>query len=203
MENEQLNSEIPQYSVSVWEVIFIVIGAIALFGAACIGLGLKVLANAYNPTKAEAIAKSLIDYQIPGGSQGVFGINIGSAKLAWVRSATNPPDVILFVGKTPLNKETNENDSNQGLENPPSDNVNEEFKATASRTENKVFCGKTVPVTIEEGQRTLGNPPSSVPAIRYTARTTEGNVERIVILIANGETAQAKAVSVFNSLRCR
>ncbi len=203
MENEQLNSEIPQYSVSVWEVILIVMGAIALFGAAFIGLGLKVLANAYNPTKAEAIAKSLIAYQIPGGSQGVFGINIGSAKLAWVRSVTNPPDVILFVGKTPINKETNEYDSNQGLENPPSDNANEEFKATASRTENKVFCGQTVPITIEEGEQTLSNQPSPVPAIRYTARTTEDNVERIVILITNGENAQAKAVSVFNSLRCR
>ncbi|HEY9674624.1 MAG TPA: hypothetical protein V6D11_24510 [Waterburya sp.] len=202
MENEQLNSEIPQYSVSVWEVILIVMGAIALFGAAFIGLGLKVLANAYNPTKAEAIAKSLIDYQIPGGSQGIFGINIGSAKLAWVRSTTNPPDVILFVGKTPINKETNENDSSQGLENPPSDNVNEEFTVTASRTENNLFCGKSVPITIEQGQQTLSNPPSSVPAIRYTARTREGNVEQIVILIANGENAQAKAVSVFNSLRC-
>lgn len=205
MDERQLNSEIPQYPVRVWEAILIVIGAIALIGAGLSGLALKASTNALDPKRAEAIAKSLIDYKIPGGSQGIFGINIGSAKLAWVRSSTTPPDVILFVSKTPINKDSDENELDRSFENSPStsDNADQRFAVTTSRTENQVFCGKTVPVTIDEGQQTFSDRPSPLPAIRYTATITEDNIQRIVILIANGENAQEKATTIFNSLRCK
>jgi hypothetical protein len=203
MNNQELSSEITQYPVKVWEVILIVIGAIALISAGLLGLGLKVLSNAYNPNRAEAIAQSLSDYKIPGGSQGIFGINIGSAKLAWVRSSSNPPDVVLFVGKTPINKEADKSEVNQEFEKPPSDNADEKFTVTASRTENKTFCGKSVPIKIEEGQQTFSNQPSPLPGIRYTVNITEDNIERIVILTTNGINAKEKADSVFNSLRCK
>ncbi|HEY9636208.1 MAG TPA: hypothetical protein V6D14_22570 [Coleofasciculaceae cyanobacterium] len=203
MDNQQLNNAIPQYSVRIWEVILIVMGAIALVGVGIIGLLTKASTNALDPARAEAIAKSLIDYNIPGGSQGVFGINIGSAKLAWVRSTSEPPDVILFVGKTPITKETDKDQLNKGFENTPSNNIDQEFTVTASRVENKQFCGKTIPVTVEEGTQAFSNQPSSVPAIRYTASTTEENIERRVILIANGNNAPQKANTVFRSLRCK
>ncbi len=118
MNDQSSTSEIPQYSVSVWEVILIAIGALILIGLGLFGLGVKVLNNAFNPLRAEKIAHSLIEYKIPGGSQGVFGINIGVAKLAWVRSTTNPPDVVLFVGKTPVNREANKTDLLDLSENP-------------------------------------------------------------------------------------
>ena len=205
MNNQQLNREIIQYRVSVWEGILIVIGAIALLSAGIMGLAIKASTNALNPKRAEAIAKSLIDYKIPGGSEGVFGINIGSAKFAWVRSSTNPPDVSLFVGKTPLNKETNQTDNseNQDFDKPATDEVNKDFSVTNSRKENKTFCGNIVPITIEEGQQTFSEQPSPVPAIRYIASTTEDNIERIVILTTNGRNAKEKAATVFNSLRCK
>jgi hypothetical protein len=203
MNNQQLNSEITQYPVRVWEVILILMGAIALIGAGLLGLGIKVLSNAYDPARAEAIAKSLIDYKITDGAQGVFGINIGSAKFAWVRSSNNPPDVVLFVAKTPINKETDQNELNRGFENPPSENLAQDFTVNTSRIENKAFCGKSVPITIEEGQQTFIDQPSPLPGIRYTARLTEDNVERIVILTTTGENAQQKAVTVFNSLQCK
>jgi hypothetical protein len=200
--SSQFNNEITQYPVRVWEMILIVMGAIALIGAAVVGLGIKVLNNAYSPIRAEAIAKSLIDYRIPGGSQGVFGINIGSAKLAWVQSNTNPPDVILFVGRAPVNKETDQSQANRGFDQPPTSTAEEQFTVTNSRVENRYFCGSTVPVTIETGQQTLTDNSSTIPAIRYTVRTTENNFERIVVLVANGNNASEKADNVFNSLRC-
>ena len=201
MNNQELNSEIPQYRVRVVEVILIVMGAFALIGASMVGLGIKALNNAFNPARAEAIAKSIVDYQIPGGSKGSFGVNIGSAKIAWVQSVKSPPDVFLLVGKVPLNKETDREELNKGDE-PSSDNSDEELSVTSSYLENKVFCGKTIPVTIKEGEQTLTNYPSPLPAIRYIVSQTEADTQRIVILTANGTNAKEKAVAVFNSLRC-
>ncbi len=205
MNEQQLNNETTQYPVRVWEVILIVMGAIALIGAGLIGLAMEASTNALDPKRAEAIAKSLIDYKIPSGSQGVFGINIGSAKLAWVRSSTNPPDVLLFVGKTPIAKETDKNTFSQDFEDTASssNNVDQQFTVTAYSTENKEFCSKIVPDKVEEGQQTYSNQPSPVPAIRYTASLAEGNSQRVVILIANGGNAREKATAIFNSLYCK
>lgn len=203
MDNQQLNDELTQYPVRVWEVILIVMGAITLIGAGLVGLVIKASTNALDPARAEAIAKSLINYKIPGGSQGIFGINIGSAKLAWVRSSTNPADVVLFIGKTPINKDTDDNDPSDGFEGTPSNSADENFSITASHIENKELCGKTVPVTIEQGQQTLTNHPSPMPAIRYIASITENDIKRVVILTTNGENASSKAATVFNSLRCK
>ncbi|MGE5656244.1 MAG: hypothetical protein ACM37W_06470 [Actinomycetota bacterium] len=201
MTHQPLNNEIPTYRVSFWELSFIVMGALSLISASVVGIGIKALNNAFNPARAEAIAKSIFDYQIPGGSKGSFGVNIGSVKLARVQSAKNPPDIFLLVGKLPLNKETDREELNKGDE-PPPDTSDEEFNVTASRIENKVFCGKTVPVTIKEGKQSLSNLPSPLPAIRYIVSLTETDAERVVILTTNGTNAQEKAVAVFNSLRC-
>jgi len=203
MSDQSSTNEIPQYSVSVWEVVLIAIGALILIGLGLFGLGIKVLNNAFNPLRAEKIAHSLIDYKIPGGSQGVFGINIGVAKLAWVRSTTNPPDVVLFVGKTPLNREANKTDLLDLSENPPSEDANQDFIATASTTESKIFCGKPLPVTVEEGQQSFGDLLEPLPAIRYIANTEQDNVEQVVVVTANGKTAKMRADQVFKSLRCK
>lgn len=206
MTSSPSNKEIPQYSVSVWEMLLIMVGAIALTTVGLAGLGLKVLNNAFDPVRAEAIALSLVDYKIPGGSQGIFGINIGSAKLAWVRSTTTPPDVILFVGKTPVTKESDQDAQQQlrqDFENPPSDEVNQEFVVTESHSENRLLCGSTVPVTIEKGEQIFGELSAPVPAVRYIASTTEGTVERLVILTTNGKNAEAKADKIFSSIECK
>jgi hypothetical protein len=205
MLDKPANNEISNYSVSVWEGILIAIGAIALTGVGLAGLGFKVLNNAFDPTRAEAIAHSLIDYRIPGGSRGVFGINIGSAKFAWVHSTTTPPDVILFVGRTPINKdvEANRRDLMQDFETPPTDDANQVFTETTSRVEDRKLCDSPVQVTISEGQQSFGSSLSSLPAVRYTVSLTQENVEQLVIVTANGSQAAEKAETVFQSLQCR
>ena len=202
---ESSSNLIPRYPVRLFEVIVITVGAIVVVGVGIVGLGIKILDNAFNPRRAEAIAKSLIDYTIPGESQGVFGINIGSAKFAWIRSVTAPPDVILFIGESPVNQETDDAESSeldQEFQRFPSDSVAQEFVATTSRTETKTFCGKPVLVTIQEGQQTFSYTLPQ-PAVQYTARVMEGGVERVAILTTSGRDAQAKAIAIFNSFRCR
>lgn len=208
MNNQQADNPddlVPRYPVRLFEVIVITLGAIAIVGIGITGLGIKILDNAFNPRRAEAIAKSLINYTIPGRSQGVFGINIGSAKFAWIRSVADPPDVILFIGESPANQEGDDAESNeldQEFKRFPSEAVAQEFVATTSRTETKTFCGKTVPVTIQEGQQTFGD-AAPQPAIQYIARVTESGIERVAILITSGRDAQAKAIAIFNSFRCQ
>lgn len=202
MDNPQVDREIPRYPVRIWEVILIVMGTIALISAACFGLGIKVLNNAFNSGRAEAIAKSLLDYKIPGGSQGIFGLNIGSVTVASVYSATTPPDVVLVVGEIPVTRET-DRESAQDFEVTPSDNAEGNFTVIASHKENKTFCGKTVPVLVEKGKQTFNNQPSPLPAIRYSVRTVVEDVELVVILTTSGDEAKEKIVTVFNSLRCK
>jgi len=197
---------IPPYPVRVWEVILIVLGAIALISLGMVGLGIKLLNHAFEPWRAELIARSLMDYTIPGGSQGVFGVNLGGVKLASVRSVTEPPDIILLVGKTPITKDAGEaelREAGDDLPPTPTNAPDDGFVPSTSRTETKSFCGKSTPVAIETGQQTLGNQPLPLSAIRYTVKLTEENTERLVVLTVNGANAEKKATVVFNSLKCK
>ena len=202
---DNADSSIPHYPVRLLEAVLITLGAIAIVGTGLVGLGIKILDNAFDPKRSEAIARSLIAYTIPSESQGVFGINIGGAKIAWVRSVSDPPDVLLFIGEIPLNKEADEADRealDQEFTSFPSDTTAQEFVATAARTETKLFCGKPIPVTIEQGQQMFSTtPPRS--AMRYTARVAENDIERVAILTTTGSDAQAKAIAIFNSFHCQ
>ena len=108
----------PQYPVSLWEGIGIAVGAVLLVAVGLAGLGIKALNNAFNPQRAEAIARSVITYQIPGGTEGLFGANLGGAKVAVVGSNAPPkgisevapplPAIELLVARIPASQETEE-----------------------------------------------------------------------------------------------
>jgi hypothetical protein len=223
----QTNQSFIQYPVKIWEVIAIASGAILLVMTGLAGLGFKMVRNAFTPQRAEAIAKNLMQYTIPGGSQGAFGINLGGATIAVVTSHKSlnssskaspysgnaPPIVELIVAKTPLDRENDATDEN-GLPqnfNPAisfsglsfsyqSDNG---FQATDSHVENKQFCGATVPVTIQTGQQTFTDKTISVPAIKYSLRLKKENHQRLVVVTVIGEQAEKNAATVFKSLKCK
>jgi len=110
----------PQYPVTIWEAIAIVIGAVLLVSMGLIGLMYKFFSNAADPQRASQIASSLMDYQLPENAQGVFGANLGGAKVAIVSSSsflkdpatlteadlTNLSGVELFIARVPLDVET-------------------------------------------------------------------------------------------------
>jgi hypothetical protein len=150
---EPNENQIPDYPVRLGEFIGITLGAVAIIGAGFFGLGLRLLNNAFNPDRAEAIAKTIVDYQIPGGSHGVFGLSIGGAKLAQVHSiATSPnaPAISLFVSKTLVARETEQFSPNGAT----SDGADQQFTVKNSQVETKPFCGKPTPVTVETGEQT-------------------------------------------------
>lgn len=214
---------ITQYPVSIWEGIAIASGAVLLVIAGVAGLGYKMVRNAFAPHRAEAIAHNLMEFKIPGGSQGAFGLTLGGATIAVVTSKDSlnnqtkaipyssnlPPVIELIIAKTPPDRESNDNPpqdynpafSFSGLSfSYQSDNG---FQATSSHLENKPFCGETVPVTIQEGQQTFANQPNSVPAIKYSVRRSFVNHQRLVVVTAIGDQAEEKAATVFNSLKCK
>ena len=216
----------PQYRVSVWEAIAITTGAVLLVVIGLAGLGVKALGNAFDPRRAEAIARSVATYSLPGGSKGLFSANFGGGKLAVVTSdvvteipantlppgTTPPAQVELFLAQIPVTEAANEPQSDEATANVQNElflsgfsfsyQAPEAFQVNASHTENKSFCGAIVPVTIQEGILTPGAGVPSIPAVRYQAEAKLSEDTRVAIVSAVGVDAQTNAASVFSSLQC-
>jgi len=216
--NSPPSNPTPQYSVSIWEAIAIFAGAIFLIGVGVAGLGLKTLNNAFNPKRAEAIAQSLIEYNIPGGSEGTFGTNLGGAKVAVVASTHKlpgfqpqvlpPSEIELFIARIPINEVTAV-DADEEFNNEffPgfsfSSQVEAAFKPVTSRTENQEFCGVPTQVIIQEGSLVLSEQTPPIPAVQYQARVIKNAERNVAVLSAAGQNAKANAALVFRSLKCK
>lgn len=211
-----------EHSVSIWEGIAITGGAVLIVAAGLIGLGVKALGNAFDAGQAEAIAQSLMKYEIPGGSQGFFGTNIGGGKMAVVASRDTlpaPPGVAptpvveLFLAQMPLPAVT-EVETESGIKaSPVADNElfsgfsfsysdPAAFQVQTERTEQKLLCESFVPVTIEQGLLTLQLEAPPVPAVRYEVKRPSETESNLVVISAVGPTAAPKADQVFTSLAC-
>ncbi len=195
------NNPIPDYSVGFWEIVLIMMAALGLVSTAMIGLGSKVIKNMFTPVRAEAIARSLFDYKIPGDSQGIVGVNFGSKKIAIINSRKIPPDITLFISKVPT--EQIKDEESLKLDIALQEIYQGNFIPTSVKVENQELCGKSVPVSIQAGKHILGEQSTPLDGIRYMAKITDNGIERNVNIIANGKNAQEKAAKVFNSLECK
>jgi len=201
IKEEKVSSKTSEYPVGLWEIIFIIMGALGLVGTAMIGLGSKVIKNMFTPTRVEAIARSLFDYQIPGDSQGIVGVNFGSKKIAIINSRKTPAEISLFMSKAPT--EQIKDEESLKLDITLQEIYQGSFIPTSEKVENQELCGKLVPVSIQAGKHILGEQSLQLDAIRYMAKITDNGIERSVNIIANGKNAQDKAAKVFKSLECK
>lgn len=215
----------PEYSVSIWEGLAIAVGAVMIAAVGTAGLFVRFFSNAVDPQRATVIAQSLMEYTIPGGAQGVFGTNIGGAKVAIVsspsfpRDFTNPPTdlnrvsgVELFVARVPLDIESPTRqagaDSDDATAMPSPDftlsyRSGEDFKPLTSRTEAKPFCDTNTLVLIQEGELTLSPELAPVYAVKYDAIVALADGKRMATVLAIGQDAKQQAATVFSSLRCQ
>lgn len=182
--------------------VMIIGGAIVLVTTGIIGLGIKAYNNALDPERAEAVAKSIIDYRIPGGSQGKLGIKFAGIKLAIVHSKTSPPDVEIFVMQTPLNRDTQNQENIERLRT-PLEPTPTQFEVSSSHIQSLKFCNQTLSVTIDEGNYTLEDQTSNIPAVQYSASTIINNERLMVEVQALGKNAKQKALAVFKSIKCK
>ncbi len=79
----------------------------------------------------------------------------------------------------------------------------EQFKAIATRMENKSFCGIPVTVTVQEGELSWQGATLTMSAVRYRASVVFKNGERLVQLTTSGNQAYQRAATIFDSLRCQ
>ncbi|NJO43432.1 MAG: hypothetical protein HC769_26460 [Cyanobacteria bacterium CRU_2_1] len=209
-------------SVSIWEGIAITAGAVMLVAIGLAGLAIKALNNAFDPRRAEAIASSIIEYEIPGGSMGMFGANVGGAKVAVIASS-NPPDGIpktladgqipppaieLLVARIPVSQETGEIEPQSSAANEFfagfsfSYQTEGAFQIMNTRVENKEFCGTVAPVTIQKGILTLPDQTTRLAAVKYDVQVIREADSYVAILSTVGDRAEADANQVFESLEC-
>ncbi|MDF5712907.1 MAG: hypothetical protein PUP93_03230 [Rhizonema sp. NSF051] len=207
-----LNSQ-NQYSVSVWEGVGITAATIGLIVFALIGLSLKTLRNASDPQRAKTIANSLIDGTIPGNLKYEFGLNFASLKIAIITGLPPgsdsinddiSPEVSLIVAKA------HERQLEEQQESPISSiaalvsyYIARDIQVSASHTENKPFCGKVVPVTIQQGILVWSDKKPSVSSIRYDASVSLERSRFSIALLTTGQNAQKQAETIFNSLKCK
>lgn len=200
---DDLETKLPkEYNNSLAELMLIIGIAGVLFSAALLNIGIHAARNALNHEKAEAIAKSMMKYNINGGSTARFGLNIGAIRMALVTSTNTPPTVGLVVARIPVNPETNRNKIKQDFTGWYKNWIEKRIEFTSSYTETKTLCGTEVPVTIQEGELFLENQTSAIPITQYIANVTFPDSERVVVLFTNGQKAKENAISVFNSLQC-
>ncbi|MBD2578416.1 hypothetical protein [Oscillatoria sp. FACHB-1406] len=216
------SEKIEQFKPTVWEGVAIAAGAVLIVTTALAGLWLKAFNNSFDPERAEAIAKSLITYDIPGGSRGVIGVNIGGSKTAFVTSKAIPPElkdltqleasnraeVQLWLARVPVRKETDAEDAPERADKSLalSSGAQNGFQVTARRTEQQYFCGHLVLVRIASGQMNFTDRGVSVPALLYDASVTIDSLTRNqyqVSLLVLGRDRETKARKVFNSLECK
>ncbi|MBW4442916.1 MAG: hypothetical protein KME10_17090 [Plectolyngbya sp. WJT66-NPBG17] len=201
----ELPSRIPQYKVSVWETVAVVLGAIATLGVGLTGLAMKFLSNAATPQRAEAISSNIMSYKLPGDSQGLLGVNIAGAKVALVASEGDEPDIQLLMARVPVDQESGQRRIDRILDSIALGADEEELKIESVRAENRNLCGQMTGVTVREGLLKYPDSPEKATVI-YRAGVVLGNSRYVVNLLANDENidaARKKAIGVFNSLQCR
>ncbi|MBN8560602.1 MAG: hypothetical protein J0L70_08780 [Leptolyngbya sp. UWPOB_LEPTO1] len=201
----EVPSRIPQYKVSIWETVAIVLGAIATLGVGLTGLALKFLSNAATPQRAEAIASNIMGYSLPGASQGLLGVNLAGAKVALIASEGDEPDIQLLVARVPIEQESGRKQVDRILDSIALGADEEELKIKSVRVENKNLCGTSTSVVIREGQLKYPDSPEQATVI-YRASVNLEDSRYVVNLLTNGQdlkTAAEKASTVFDSLQCK
>jgi hypothetical protein len=199
---KELPSKIPQYKVSFWETSAILLGAIALTGIGLTGLGMKYLRNAATPQRAEAIAKNIMKYSLPEGSQSLLGLNIAGAKVALIASETEEPEIQLLVARIPVDQEAKRRQIERFLDGIALGADEKEFKVSETQTENRQLCGADIPVTVRTGQLKIPGSESK-PAVTYQAKVSWGDSRYVVNLLTSGDKSEQTATTVFNSLQCQ
>ena len=213
----------PEYTVTIWETIAITVGAGVLVAIGLAGLGFKALNNAFSPGRAEAIARSIMTYEIPNESEGLFGANVGGARVAVVASTTLPkglpdspalnsspipPAIELLVARIPVSQETEEFGSSAAATTEFfsgfsfSYQVEGAFAENEARIEYREFCGAVTPIAIQEGTLTLPDQRTRLPAVKYKINVDRDTDNYIANLTTVGQDAEQDAEAVFKSLRC-
>ena len=204
MANPELIPTEPKKSGNIWKWLGCGCGGTLLLGIGLIGgliyYGLSKLNVSFDSQKAETVAKSIVDYKIPGGSRGFVSAKIQEIELAGVTSAENFGDVLLVVARFPKGTASIE-DVKKAIQQSMTNQNSGQFEVKSEHQETEKLCGQDVSVTISTGESTSGS--NSVPTLNYQAAVTSGDKVLYIDLKTEGKEAKTNATEIFNSLQCK
>jgi hypothetical protein len=195
----------PQKSVNVFK--WIGIGCGSLFLLILIGtIGLAFFVQRFmqmslNPQETEQKAQSIMDYDIPGGSQGLMSMEFNGMTIAGVGSANNSGEVMLMLGKVPSNTNESQEAFQKSLQESFESQTGQNISVMSSRVETKQLCGQAVSVTVIEGEQSTLNTTNRTLTYQTAVQHNQNLI--LVNLMTTGDNAKAIADQVFNSLNCQ
>jgi len=154
-----------------------------------------------DPEKIEPVARSIFSFNIPGGSRGVFAMDMQGSKTAMMQSKKKPPDSFLVLASFP--REVAEDAKGQFEKSVLRKFTNDsETSITYSKIIQDKLCGKNVSVKMQRGYMRRGKKVDRDPMTSFqTAVTNQGKL-KFVLVIAAGKNSDARARGIYKSLRC-
>lgn len=194
-------------SSSFWKWLLIGCGGLLFVGIlVCVGLffaGKAILSDRFTtePNKVETLARSLMEYDMEGGSKGVFSMDLGF-KLAMVTSGDHPPQSFLMLAEFPKSwvkgKKDLESEIRIQLEK-QAQQQKHGFRFDTIRKEEMTLCGQQVNVQICEG--TINEKGDERPCLVYLTTLPRPGSVLAVMAAGAGADREAKARALFESLR--
>jgi hypothetical protein len=201
MEANKSNLSTSDYRVNLWEWLGVTLGGLGLIGVALLGLGRQFWRNMQDSARAELIAQQIVQYEIPGGSQGVISLRIGAEAFALVTSRQSPPQIMLLVTQSPLKQGEEQESFVDELDLQGA--VMGAWQTVRVTQQEQVVCGQRRPVLVRTGDYWVQGQSTAQPAMEYVVQQVVNQTERKVQLVTTGPDAAAQAQQVLQSLRCR
>lgn len=187
--------------VHILEMTAISLGAIALIGAAVLGLVNKLTTNMHQPKRAEKIAKHLINYQFPDKSLGQMGLSIGAESFAVVIDRAEEPSLMLFVQASPV--DWVERTSTLVREYALGAGSRGRWDSVTDENRSFRYCNQTVNLEISRGFWAIDEKTPALNAIEYTLDVTVNDYDQTIRILATGLNAETRAKQLLDSIQCR
>jgi hypothetical protein len=196
-------SDIPNDRIKKREVLLVGLGAGLIVTFALYELANQFFGKIKNPKQAESIVDQVVQYAMPGGSQGLKSFKTNTEAFALVGNRQNPPNLLLLVSQAPIEPTPAAGSPNLAEELDIPSALVGTWRSLATTTESRQFCGKTVPVTIRQGNYRLLESPQQLVTMReyqivYPQKTTQTSIQ----LFAIGPAAAQQMDTVFQSFKC-
>lgn len=194
---------------SAWKPILIGCGVVVFLGLvtfAVLGFfGYRAYKSrvATNPLDAELKAREIMYYAIPGGSKGIFSLDLSKdmgMKMAVVQSVTTSPAVILVVAKVP---ESMGKDASKTIEEQFQNSTKDDKHMVVQKSyiQKGTLCGEQTNLLFKEG--TMESHGTTVPATSIEAVVRHRGAVYLGLIYAGGEKRQEAANAVLQSLSCK
>jgi hypothetical protein len=156
---------------------------------------------AIGPELPAADGPSLFAYELPGESEGRFAMDLLGLRLTQVSSTDSPPSVLLTMGQLP--RYLQDQAAREAFVQQFQDSVTVEgtYTLAEQRVEQRTLCDQPVSVLLQSGRfEDEGDRYNAASLITFVDHDATA---RFVWILAHGDTPEATADQVFDTLMCQ